>query len=83
MFKCVITFFLSASTIHLILSYIATHSMIQKFTLPDPDSLHFHLIVDTILEQDWSNMVLHHNLRSAANSAIDCALFNFFVRKGW
>ena len=38
MFKCIIASFLSASAIHLILSIIATNTLIQKFTLPDPDS---------------------------------------------
>jgi hypothetical protein len=42
MFKCAIASFLSAPAIHLILSCIATHTLIQKFTLPDPDSPHFH-----------------------------------------
>jgi hypothetical protein len=38
MFKCIIASFLSASAIHLILSIIATNTLIQKFALPDPDS---------------------------------------------
>ena len=75
MFKCGIASFLSDPAIHLILFYIALYTLLQKFTLPDPDSPHFQLFIDTLLAQEWRNRVLHHNVWSAVNSAIDCVVF--------
>ena len=80
---CVIDPFLSAPEIHLSLSHIITNTSIRNFTVPDPGSLYFCLFIDTIVEHQWSNRVLHHNFRSAVNSATErVPLFKKLSQKG-